>query len=449
MFGQAITGKVVDPARIAWKQWLELDDAQQRRDYQMYRDFYDGKHGVKLTDRQALYLQAETGMDFRLNYLALAVDMMAQRFNVTSFDAPGEYGGKDGKLMEWWQKNRMDATQYHVINQTCVDGDTFVLVGWDNAKGQPIVSHERAYDGYEGMSVIYSSSTSRKVAMAAKRWREIDPYTLDPFMRMNIYTPTQILRYASAGSLGADWQPYEGDGPAIEPWPVGVVPVVHFRFKDNGTNWGMSMMDDLIPPQMALNKATIDVIEAADKTAFQIVTLKGGEPEIAPIGPGVILYNVNDTAAWGYIPPADLDKLVALKNEFVATIAQLSQIPLNYFQVTGQVAAADTQEADDSGLAEKVESYSRSFGNGWEDVMALAAAESAAFGSGTAVDVEDISTVWGPFNRVNKLRVKQTKAEIVQVLTNAGGSFEGAVQVAEFDEGDVDAMLRLDYEVQQ
>jgi len=441
------TGLQTNLAAVAWKRWLELDDAQQRRDYRTYREFYAGKHGVKLTERQASYLQAETGIDFRLNYLALAVDMMAQRFNVISFDAPGAYGGKDGKLMEWWQRNRMDAVQYHATNQTAVDGDTFVLVGWDSIKGQPVITHERAYDGFEGMSVIYSSTTSRKVAMAAKRWREIDPYTLDPFMRLNIYTPSQILRFASSGESGKDWQPYEGDGPSVEDWPVGIVPVVHLRFKDDGSNWGVSMLDDLISPQMALNKAVVDVIEAADKTAFQIVTLKGGEPEIAPIGPGVILYNVNSDAAWGHIPPADLQKLIDLKNDFIASIAQLSQIPLNYFQITGQVASADTQEADDAGMAEKVESYSRSFGNGWEDVMALAVAEAVVFGSGYApLAVEDISTVWGPFNRVNKLSVKKAKAEIVGALTNAGGSFEGAVAVAEFDEGDRDVLVRSDYE---
>jgi hypothetical protein len=71
-----------------------------------------------------------------------------------------------------------------------------------------------------------------------------------------------------------------------------------------------------------------------------------------------------------------------LSNDNIIRIAQLSHIPFQYFQLTGAIASADTQAADDSQLVAKVQSQAVALGNAWEDVMRIALRLNAEYGNG-------------------------------------------------------------------
>ena len=428
----------------AWLDWLVLDDAQQQADYRLYRDYYNGHHNVPLTDRQKEYLQRQ-GVDFAFNFLRLPVNVLVQRLNVTGFEAPSPYGGRDGLLWEWWNINRMDALQRAVHRATVVDGDSYVLVEWDSENGRPVFHHEWAYDGEQGVKVTYASSGGRKVAFASRRWRETGDGG-KTFRRLNIYTPDYIYKYQSSSETEAGWQPFEDeDGTWPLPWPVGIVPVIHFRHDDDGSEWGYSELENLISPQNALNKSVLDLLEGSDKTAYQIITLKGGKAETLQLNPRQILWHSSPDAAWGHIPAGDIEKLIRLKNDFIVTIAQLSQVPLSYFQITGQIASAETQRADDTGLVSKATSEAVAHGNAWEDVMATAVAMQAAFGGGNGRSLfGQISTVWDTFERVDKMTVETQRAEIVDTLIKAGASLAGALQVAGYTDEEQAILIRGD-----
>lgn len=430
----------------AFLRWLKEDDERQQADYRLYRDYYNGRHNVPLSQRQQDYLE-RNGVDFRFNFLKLPINVMVQRLNVVGFDAPPPYGGKDGRFWEWWNANRMDASQRAVHRATAVDGDSYALVEWDAEGNRPRIYHERAYDGSEGVKVTYATSGRRGIAFASKRWREVDPATGKTWKRLNIYTPTEIYKYRSGSESEYGWLAYQEDTDPSWPlaWPVGVVPVVHFRHDDDGTEWGMSELDDLIPVQNALNKSVLDLLEGADKTAYQIVTLTGGKAESnMQVAPRQILYHPSPEATWGSIEAGDIEKLIRLKNDFITTLAQMAQVPLSYFQVTGQVASADTQKADDTGLVSKVESESIPAGNSWEDVMWLCHAMEREFGSGNR-PIDYISTQWGSFERVDKLATKKTQAEIVATLTSAGAALQGAVKVAGYTDEEQEYLIRGDW----
>lgn len=451
MFNRTMTNgnggtAVPNLAEQAFLRWLKADDAAQQSDYKLYREYYNGFHNVPLTTRQEDYLM-RNGVHFRFNFLQLPIRVLTQRLQVTGFDAGGSYGGKDGRLWEWWNLNRMDAGQRAVHRATAVDGDSYVLVEWDEAGGYPRFHHEPAYDGSEGVKVTYATSGRREIAFASKRWREVDPSTGKTWRRLNVYTPDAVYKYRTGSDSEYGWAAHREDGDANWPleWPVGVVPVIHFRHDDDGGNWGRSELDDLLPVQNALNKAVVDLLEGADKTAYQLITLTGGKAESLVVNPRQVLWHTSADAAWGSIPAGDIGKLIDLKNDFIVTLAQMSQVPLSYFQVTGQVASAATQKADDTGLVAKAEDTAVGYGNSWEDVARMGIRLAAAFGGGSATDIDTpISTQWASFERIDKLQTEAARSEILTNLVAAGATIEGAAKVAGYNDEQIAYLVRGD-----
>ena len=432
-------------AEQAFLRWLQQDDAAQQADYRLYRNYYNGDHNVPLTDRQKEYLQ-RNGVTFSFNFLALPIKVLAQRLQVIGFDGPPGIGGDDGILWRWWNAGRMDGIQKAVHRATLVDGDSYVLCEWDNEAGMPRFYHEPAYDGSEGVKVTYASNSRGAIQFASKRWREVDPNAMQTWRRLNIYTADAIYKYRTSSEAGEyGWAKYIEDGDAAWPlvWPVGIIPVVPFRNDDDGGPWGRSELHDLLPVQNALNKSVVDLLQGSDMTAYQLITLTGGKATNIDINPRTVLYHPDPAASWGSIPAGDIEKLIRLKNDFIMTISQLSQVPLSYFQVTGQVASDATQKADDSGMVAKARDTSVSLGNSWEDVARLALAMSNEFG-GTAYNPGDIGTLWDEFERVDRLQTRATQAQILATLITAGATLEGATLVAGYNDEERAALISGD-----
>lgn len=422
----------INLASLAFQHWTASDYAEQQGKYVRLRAWYRGEHDVPLTDRQKQYLAVDSYFAWALNYLRLPIELCVERLTVSGFDGPPGIGGKGGLIDEWWTSNRMDATQNQVHRAAIRDGDTYLLVEWDDENVRPVFSHEPAYDGTEGMKVHYLSNLKREMTMASKIWRENrfdDRGSIVTVQRLNLYTPDAIEKYENTGK---GWQPYR-DNPADVwpiPWPVGIIPVTHFRWKDDGGNWGESEEEPLIPLQMAINKAALDDMETADKTGFPIPTLTGGTwPNPAPeISAGDVYVSASPDARWGVIPPGDLSQLRERINDYIIRIAQIAHIPLQYFQVTGQIASAATQQADDSQLVAKVKSEAIALGNAWEDAMYIGLKLNELYGDGRDLARgENIECVWADFERVDPLALEERRAAIVRALVDAGLSVDGVL----------------------
>jgi hypothetical protein len=442
----------INPASLALVNWLAADYDTQQQHYIDLRRWHDGDHRVPLTDRQQEYLGLNTAFPFALNYLRLPVDLGVERLTVTGFDGPDGIGGEGGILDEWWTTGRLDALQAQVHRATAVDGDTYLLVEWDTDNARPVFSHEPAHDGSEGMKVHYLSNQRRQITMASKVWTETtfnDAGQVQVARRLNLYMPDRIERYVQ---LGRGWEPYEEDGyPWPIPNPIGRIPVVHFRWRDNGGNWGESEVEPLVPLQMALNKAALDLLEAADKTGAQLLTLSGAVwPEDKPeVRAGDVLSVSAADASWGSVPPADLSQLREVVNDWIIRMAQLAHIPLQYFQVTGAIASAATQAADDGQLVAKIRSIAVALGNAWEDAMYIALKMNQAYTGGRDLERgQNIETRWAEFGRVDMMAVEERRAAIVQALSAAGLGVEGIVTLAAlgYSQEEQAALLRQDVE---
>lgn len=420
-------------ASLALAQWLALDYDEQQRHYVALREWYDGEHHVPLTTRQREYLETTPYFPWSLNYLRLPVDLCVERLTVEGFDGPDGIGGEGGLIDEWWTSGRLDAIQSQVHRAAARDGDTYLLVEWDNENGRPVFSHEPAHDGQEGVKLHYLSNQRRVVTMASKVWVERhfdDRGNAQTTRRLNLYLPDRIERYLESGR---GWEPFQLPGePWPIPWPIGIIPVVHFRWQDDGGNWGESEIEKLIPLQEALNKAALDEMTAADKTGSQILTLTGAAwPDPAPEVEAGSVYSVPAAdASWGVVPAGDLSQLRERINDYIVRMAQLSHIPLQYFQVTGAIASAATQAADDSQLVAKVSSLAVALGNAWEDAMYVALKLNQEYGDGRDLARgQNIETRWAEFQRVDGMAIELQKAQIVATLVSSGASIEGAVSL--------------------
>jgi len=68
MFQRLYSDNGASLAEQAWLRALAYDDATQQADYRLYRQYFEGRHNVPLTDRQREYLE-QHGVDFRFNFL--------------------------------------------------------------------------------------------------------------------------------------------------------------------------------------------------------------------------------------------------------------------------------------------------------------------------------------------------------------------------------------------
>ena len=424
----------INLATMAYMRWLAADYDEQQTRYLHLRQWYRGEQGVPLTDRQREYLATDSSFEWSLNYLRLPVDLCVERLTVEGFDGPPGIGGDDGVLDEWWTSSRMDALQNQVHRAAIVDGDTYLLIEWDTENGRPIFSHEPAFDGEEGVKVHYLSNLKRDMTMASKRWGETrfnDNGAAQAVQRLNLYLPDRIEKYENTGR---GWTPYRANPDDAWPiaWPIGIIPVVHFRWHDDGGNWGESELTSLVPIQMAINKAALDEMEAADRTGSQLLTLTGAvwPDDAPPVQAGNVLSVSSEGARWGSVPPGDLSQLRERINDYIIRAAQKSHIPLQYFQVTGNIASSATQQADDSQLVAKVKSESVPLGNGWEDAMYIALKLYREYGGGRDLARgENIETRWADFDRIDPLALEERRATILAQLVTAGASLIGSLSL--------------------
>ena len=448
-----------DLVKESFVRWLEEGDTARRRAYQTYRNYYEGEHDTELTDRMREFLSLDGDAEFNLNFVPVPVDVVAERLNVIAFDVKDgmgeatdegqqQLGGDDGLLWEWWTRNRMDAQQKNTHLAAERDGDSYIIVEWDNEAEIPRFTFELAHDGYSGVDVFYSDERPNEVEYAVKHWRTETGEGAGSTRRANVYLPGEIRKYISDGGSSA-WSRHmdEDDGAWPLPWvdgngePLGV-PVTHFGCNRRGYDYGKSGIKDIISIQRALNKAVIDALATADVSGFPMLTLTGGEPGDVTVAPGQILYTESEAARWGSIGQGDLMALMQFVSHWVMLIAQASRTPLAYFQVTGQVASSETQKADDTALVSKVEDRAVDYGNAWENVMVMAVKLANTFGGMRLNEDLLIETVWDSFERVDKDATQLRQAEILQMLGSVPGvDLAGVARWLGIPDGDIEEMF--------
>ena len=421
----------IDMIQLSYLSWLESQENERAQKYAMFRAYYEGDHATQLTKRMRKFLELTSDQDFSLNVCPIVVDSLAEKLKVAGFEAEQADESQDQPdiFREWWRRNRMDGQQTVVHLAAIRDGDTYLLVEWDNEQARPRFTQENAYDGTQGMHIVYSDERRVVPVVAIKRWILTSGVGIKT-RRTNLYYPDRIEKYSDGGG-GSTWQPYEEDG---QPWPIPWtyagqplgIPVVHFRNKDQGYSYGESELEDVVPIQNGANKTFIDLLAAADTTGFRLYTMTGGNPSEITVAPGSWLYATDSAARIGALDPADLDGLIALKDSIIADAAKITRTPLSYFQLSGQVAAAGTLKEQRSGIISKARDRQVVFGNSWEDAMYLGRRLHNVFGPGGMDETVEVSTVWNDDEKPDQ----EALANTVNLLnTAAAASTEQKVRI--------------------
>lgn len=450
------------PLDMAYLEWVYNQDMAYAEQIVEYREYYDGDNESMLTDRQREYLQVNTDIEFRINGMAIPVDIQSERLRVIGFDVVGEdsetnpQAGDAGILWEWWQRNRLDGGQLPLHKAAARDGDTFAIVGWDAETKQPTIHHEQAWDGSSGVIMRYRSDDRTRPAFAIKRWVVESGGDAGKVAYMTVYTPGAIGNYVGT-SGGRSWRELPDDaGVWPIPWvnpstgePLGI-PVFHCDNNSDGTGYGLSELHNLIGPQNALDKSVLDELAVADGAGFPVRYAFGiTVPDGTVIGPATFLSTNEADGNMGQLPAADVSAVSALVEKWITRIAQLSRTPLSFFQITGQVASADTQKAGDSPLVSKVRSRATGYGNFWEDVFYMCRKLHNTFAGGVVYDELIISTVWDSFESVDVAADERTTAETAQIKAdtfavlladNPNADRAGLARLAGYNEDDAQVL---------
>lgn len=405
----------IDMIQLSYLQWLENQEADRYAKYAQFRDYYEGEHATQLTARMRKFLELTSSQEFSLNYCPIVVDSLAEKLKVTGFDCE-----KDPEtLWEWWRRSRMDAVQAVVHSAAIRDGDTYLLGEWSNEHQRPYLTQENAYDGTQGVHIVYSDERRNVPMVAIKRWIVTSGENVKT-RRTNLYYPDRIEKYTDGGT-GSTWMQYEEDGQAWPiPWPLGIIPIIHFRNKDQGYSYGESELEDVVPVQNGANKTFIDLLAAADTAGFRMYAVTGANASTWTVAPGSILWYSDKDARITALDGEDPTGLIKLCDSVIAHIAKITRTPLSYFQLTGQVAAEGTLKQQEAGLVSKARDRQTVFGNSWEDAMYLCRKLHNQFSkSGPALDEDaEISTLWmDPESRNEKehfetLKLKRESLEI-------------------------------------
>ena len=407
-----------DLVTISFKNWVTEQDSIRHDNYRAYREYYEGTHDTQLTDRMRAYLQVKMGEEFRDNYMPIVVDVLVERLKVIGFDA----GDQGQELWRWWQLNRMDQKQIMAHRSGIRDGDSYVLVEWNKELEIPRLVYEPAYCDGDGIDVRYSDEIRGEIEFAEKKWRISRGEDAGYKRRCTRYYPDRIEKWISEGE--GDYHPYELEGESWPFWwtvggqeggePLGV-PVFHFKNLDQGYNFGQSELQTAIPLQNALNKTVIDLLAGADTTAFRIYTMVGDDPTGLNVAPGSWVYTTRpasgeNSASIGHIPGEDLEPLIKLVESFVVEIARVTRTPISYFQASGNSPAEGTLKQQESGVIARARDRMTSFGNTWEDAMAMARKVWNEFGNKDMKEGQSIETRWADPETRNERELLETIA---------------------------------------
>jgi len=437
-------------AKLSYLSWLAAEDRAAEEFVRTLRDYAAGEHPTYLTDRQKEFLGLKAKKADHLyahNLCQLVIDAVVERLEVTGFNTVDETLTSPliDAAAQWWEANRMDAGQDRIYETACRDGESYLIVDWDDVNKTPRWTLNERFDGTQGVR-LYRDPNTNTVLFAAKRWQIYDPYdkALNGRTRMTLYFPDRVEKYISTqtndlrpmkGYLGeiiqfTRWQQWRDS--ANEPWPIpwqasdgeplGCA-VIAFE------NPGGSEINQLLPIQDMLNKSDLDLIAASDTSGFRILFAAGvdaligsdGQEVALQVGPGQLIRMSDPQAKLGAIEPVDLERVISASKYWIESAAGITRTPQYLFQTQGaDQPSGESLKMQEVGLTHKAERRQRVWGNCWEDVIYLSAKLHNLFASPQLAPVK-IQAQWvDPQLPTDPIAEEAAKAEARKANVEAG-----------------------------
>lgn len=441
---------------LAFAKTLADDEKTIQTKVLVARKMHDGEQGAKLPERLKQYVTGE----FSLNVARPTITAVTDGLNVIDWQAIPQHDllsvaevnveaaqAQEEKIkgsgLGDWAKHMWEALGLDVAQQTAYvtakrDGEAFVLIAPDpKNEGKIVASVFQRWTDSEvkgddfGMKMFYENDDPQQAALyASKWWTEIDPDTLKATKRRNLYFPDRVEKYKIGGKLGWEEHRDEGDTAWPLPWvdsagePLGI-PVAHFRNEDDEPG-----AEQVWPLQGAVNKSLIDGLAASDATAFRTFVATGGwvptadglpmaadKANALKIQPGMTIVTrlPADQAGLDVIEGANVAPMLEFVDKLIAYVSVVSRIPISAFQLTRQLAGADTLKEQKEPMTRMIERDQLRFGRGWQLVLEMARKITNTFLGGSIPTEYSFQPTWAPARVVDPM-AKYQEANSLKAL---------------------------------
>ena len=370
-----------------------------------YRQYHRGQHRQSLTRAMRTLLQVKNPDQerFTVNYCDMVVGTIADRLEVDRIEGRVGKSGSAGSgdtLNAWLdavlQLARFDALQIEVQTAALRDGESWVMVQFNEKAQLPLLAHEATWDGHTGILAVFDSR-SHRIDAAAKVWRELDD------TRINLYYRDRIERFrASGAAIDGDAQPLGEPEKTDRGGTLAGVPLI--RFTAHGAGPGdmpRGELANIIPLQDSLNKAIVSMVASSLLTGFPVFFARGMEKPKA-LTPGTIISaNITDRAGKVKIPdtesqarsraallaqmdlrriePGEIGPLLKQAEFLISQISIISSTPVPS-HMGGDSQSGEALKQRDVRLRGKIGRSQVNIGNCWEDTLALALHQTRLYG---------------------------------------------------------------------
>ncbi len=461
--GSVVTDAALDairkllPKGMAGDAWA-VDSGLRASNVALHRRYLDGDFDANMTDEMRQQLRIPEGRELGANHCELVVASMGNRLAVTGIT--GDTDAATKWLQEVANWNRFDGLQVEVHDSVLCDGDTFLMVDWDNETGRVRWTHEPAYDGIEGVVGIPKKRGRPELICAIKIWHETGKAFADT-LRVNVYMPGEIRRYFQIGTASA-LQPYSADGQADTlPWvdkagrPL-PVPVIHFANRRRGS-FGLSELRNVIGQQDQLNRTTHSIAMTTELSGFPVRWIKGWKPD-AGVAPGMFLVlsapkknadgsiqAFTETQAKhlaaievGTFAQADVTPLLSAYDKVKSELAETTQTP----EAAGvsEDASGESRKQYEVGLLGKIKRFHIKVGNDWENVAAMTTIVHDAFAPGKSPASLRWRTNWASA-AIRSDNDVIAQAVLLEKLAGLRAALKHAAQATGWDEAEIEALI--------
>lgn len=257
-----------------------------------FRDYYAGKQGVRLTERQKKYLKCDSDMaDAFVNVSKMVPNTLLDRLGVV----PGGQGiiaiddaSRDfaDLASNWWVDRGLDSIQNELHKFVLRDGAAALFVEWfDN---QPLFTAKPIYANKTVEGVRFHSeenATSTSFDFCSYQWpvnqyNENGEILQDTLLRLNLYTRPEVegggaLIYRFKSTDGGSWvtldeQEIENELGFVasnpQELPIGHIPIVKFVNIDQ-----LSEIADVFRLQQLINKSVGDIDISSDYHSYPLI----------------------------------------------------------------------------------------------------------------------------------------------------------------------------------
>jgi len=326
---------------------------------------------------------------------------MSGRLHVTEISTSNDTAPNDDKtwLNPLLEYNHWSALQGTTFRGAIRDGDSFIMVDPETLAW----TSEPAYDGYSGVFALFDNNASTPY-WACRIWSEASEADQEEVMRVVVYEPDKVT-YWRGEEGGSEIRPdnlveaqernaLNPDEPImtnVRPWPVSMLPVVHFVNKyDNYSDAGESELRPAISLQDVLNRTLHSMVMASEFSAFSILWAKGIAIDVNGIVPGAVVNLLLKDANGNLIDPSpeataflsavqvgqfqgsDISQYTGQIDKIVREISQATQTPIYGITNQGAVSGEALKQLE-VGLIGKCERFQHQNEDAIRDLIKLTA----------------------------------------------------------------------------